>query len=115
MKEVLKNVVASTPFAIALVVSYTTKPILYVAKQFSNLGIFLHERLGTNLGKEITAKRAVIKQALDQMQALKERLEAQQGGEPNDNALASIVKGANNTGNPGNVFILGKKDDGNKT
>ena len=117
MKELLKNLVASIPLGIALLVSYTTKPILYVAQKFTLLGIFLHENLETRMGKEITAKKAEIMRAVEMMKNLKEKMEATQtqGGEPGDDRLANLVKGNNSEGQtPSNVFIL-KKDDGNKT
>lgn len=116
MKELLKNFVASTPFALALLVGYTTKPILYVGKKLTNLGIFLHERLETKLGKEITVKKAEIKKAMDMMQMLKDKMEQAQKGEHSDDILANIVKnGGKQEENLGNVFVIGKKDDGNKT
>lgn len=117
MKELLKNFVASTPLAAALLVGYTTKPIIFVAKQLTNLGVFLHEKLETKLGKEITQKKAEIKKAVEMMTALKQRMEAAQAsGEHSDDILANIVKnGGKQEENLGNVFVLGKKDDGNKT
>lgn len=116
MKELLKNLVASIPLGIALLVSYTTKPILYVAQKFTLLGIFLHESLETRMGKEITAKKAEIKRAIEMMTALKQKMEqAQTSGEPGDDVLANIVKGNKASDLPENVIVLGKKDDSNKT
>lgn len=116
MKELLKNFVASIPLGIALLVAYTTKPVLYVSQKFTQLGVFLHEKLETRLGKEITAKKAEIKKAIEMMTALKQKMEqAQASGEPGDDILANIVKGNKAAELPDNVIVLGKKDDSNKT
>lgn len=117
--ELLKNFVASIPIGLAVGLTYTIQPVLFIAKQLSLLGIFLHESMGTKLGQNITAKKAEIKKAVAQMELLAKQMEAaaQRQNASNDegeNRLASIIKGANQNSNAGaQVFVLGKKDDGN--
>lgn len=126
MKEVLKNAVASGPFLVALGFGYAAQPFLYVAKKFTVLGMTLHEKLGTSLGKEITKKREAAKKLAEVMGELQKRMEAMQKGtapqqaqEEGEERLASIIKGNTAKEEPqvaGNVFILGKKneDSGNQ-
>lgn len=127
MVNLLKNVVASIPLGAAVLVGYTAQPILFVAKKLTAFGIFLHENLQTNLGKEITKKRSELNETLQKFNELKQRfaqqtkaVAQQTAEESSESRLANIVKTNNNNVPPqpqSNVFILGKKDEdtGNKT
>ena len=116
MKALLKNLVASAPIGLAYLVALTTKPALYVSQKLTLLAIYLHETFETDLGKNITAKKAEIKKAVEMMTMLKQKMEqAQASGEPSDDILANIVKGNKASDLPENVIVLGKKDDSNKT
>lgn len=116
MKNLAKTIVASTPLFLALAIGYTAQPILYVAKKLTELGIYAHEKLGTNLGVEITKKRQTMKQAVAMVEEFKRRMQEQMQntsteGE-DENRLAQAVRPSNEAPKlPSNVFVLGKKDD----
>lgn len=120
MKEALKNLVASGPFLVALGFGYLAQPFLFIAKKFTSLGILLHEKLGTSLGKEITKKREAAKKLAEVMAELQAKLETMkqngqappQSEEEAEARLASIIKGKSSDAPVGgNVFVLGKKNE----
>lgn len=110
--ELVKACIASIPLAIALLIAYVGRGILALSKQMTRFGVFLHEKMSTKLGKEISSKREQIEKAIE---LYKEKMQAASGGEPGENALRNIIRSNNAEGSGGgNVFVLGKKDDGNK-
>lgn len=121
MSALLKNFVASSPLVVAVMFGYLAQPLLFVAKQATLLSIFIHEKLETKFGKEITSKKKTLAESLKVLAELKTKFEAAQQAQnaesAEDSRLANVIKNVSekDTSIGGNVFILGKKDDGNKT
>jgi uncharacterized coiled-coil protein SlyX len=111
--ELIKNVIASIPLLLAMLIGYIIQPFLSIAKQLSKLGVFAHEKLQTKLGKQLTAKRLEIKKQMEILQELQNKMQVVN---QESSTLSNIIKGNSPTEKVtpgGNVFVLGKKPNSN--